>query len=456
MENSGFFSSRVYSDPEGRKALQRMQRVMLLVAMAVIPVLIILRYLNYNDLSPTDAALLILFAAYTVCYFFLRTGNVLSISIFFIITGWIALTFMAARSAGIRDVSIIGYILLIFLATLFIGYRFAILISILSLVSSWVMAFAEYKNFLIPYKDQPLEYARDFTIFFILFTTTVIIFEASFRYSFNRINKELQERKIAEEKLSANEKSLIESNRELLKAKLKAEESDRLKTAFLQNISHEIRTPMNGIIGFSELIKDSTTEEARHRGYFKEMSSCTFQLAALVNDLIDISKIEAGDLQMILSDFTISELTESSRGMFSDNAAEKGIDLTFEDETVNSVIRSDKGKISQIVNNLLSNAIKFTSEGFVRVQFKVKNHWLLIIVKDSGIGIGKDNLELIFDRFRQTEMGLSRAYGGTGLGLAIADGLAGFLEGTLTVESEPGQGSQFTLSVPVEFPGLSI
>jgi len=453
MENSGFISSKIYSDAEGRKTLTWMLRIMLIVSIAIIPVIILLRHFSHHPFSATDAAMVILMSVFIVSYFFLRKGNLLSVSFFFILSGWLAMTFMAARSAGIRDVSVIGYIVLIFLATLFIGYRFAILIAFLSLLSSWVMAIAEYKNFLIPYKDTPIEYARDFTFFFVLFTTIIVIFEASFRYSINRINKELQERITAEEKLSANEKRLMESNEELLKAKLKAEESDRLKTAFLQNISHEIRTPMNGIIGFSELIRDSDTDDSRKKEYFEQMSACTFQLAALVNDLIDISKIEAGDIELSISDFSTGDIIKKGMTLFSANAIEKGLDLIFEDETDGRIIRSDEGKICQIVNNLIGNAIKFTSKGWVKVTIKRNFNCLVVAVLDSGIGITREHLNLIFDRFRQAEMGLSRPYGGAGLGLAIVSGLAEFMKGTIAVESEQGKGSLFTFSVPVEFPG---
>jgi signal transduction histidine kinase len=451
MKNSGFITSRIYSDAEGRKTLSKMLKTMLIVAIVLIPLLLILRFINYHSLSPTDAALGLLLAAFAGCYFLLKKGNLLSVSIFFIIAGWIAMTFMAARSAGIRDVSIIGYILLIFLATLFIGYRFSIIIAVLSLISSWIMAIAEHEAILIPYKDLPLEYARDFTVFLVLFTTTIVIFETSFRYSMNRINKELQDRIKAEQKLSANEKRLIENNEELLKAKLKAEESDRLKTAFLQNISHEIRTPMNGIIGYSELIQDNDTDDSKRKEYFSEMSVCTFQLASLVNDLIDISKIEAGDIQLKISEFTPADLIGSTRNLFSDSAAEKELDLLLEDETGNLAIRSDREKLSQILNNLVSNSIKFTSAGSVNVKMKRNKNCFEVSVSDTGIGISNDNLGIIFDRFRQAEMGLSRPYGGTGLGLAIVNGLVKFMHGTITVQSEPGAGSLFRVSIPVEF-----
>ena len=428
---------------------------MIIVAIVVIPVLLLLRFIGYKSLSPTDAALVILLAAFVFSFFILKAGNFLLAGTIFIIMGWLAMTFMAARSAGIRDISVIGYILLIFLATIFIGYRFAIIIAVLSLLSSWAMAIAEYENILIPYRDLPLEYARDFTFFFVLITTTIVIFESSFRYSINRINRELQERIRAEEKLSANEKRLIESNEELLKAKLKAEESDRLKTAFLQNISHEIRTPMNGIIGFSELLKDASTDDSRREEYLREMSLCTFQLASQVNDLIDISKIEVGDIQIVLTNFTPEDLIKNCGNLFSVSAAAKGLELIFEDETANSVIRSDYQKINQILNSLVSNAIKFTLKGSVKVVMKISGNNIEISVSDTGTGIRKEHLNIIFDRFRQAEMGLSRTYGGTGLGLAIADGLAGYMHGTITVESEPGSGSLFKFSIPVEFPGAA-
>jgi signal transduction histidine kinase/CheY-like chemotaxis protein len=289
---------------------------------------------------------------------------------------------------------------------------------------------------------------------------------------YNRILKELKERKNAEEKLIQNEIKLKEQNEEYLSlneeltesnnriismntdlnfAKDKAEESDRLKTAFLQNISHEIRTPLNGIIGFNELLRNSSPTEEEKIEYIDFIKISSLNLAKLMDDIMDISRLDAGVIDLCISAFNLSELFKEMKLSYSKIAEEKKLELSFHSDLKNNEIETDKDRLFQILNNLISNAIKFTQSGFIRVNAKQIDSNIFITVADSGIGIKKEYLEIIFDRFTQADMGLTRAHGGTGLGLSIAKGMVEYLGGEINVRSEFGKGSEFTLKIPVLF-----
>jgi signal transduction histidine kinase/ActR/RegA family two-component response regulator len=465
MKLIDFFSSQIITDEEGRKTLISLQKVILIVVIVLIPALIIMRLIGELKIYPTDIVLSVLLLSFSFYYFLLKKGKLILVNLLFIITGWIAMTILAGHSAGIRDVSIIGYLLLIFLATLLRGYGLAIIITVLSIFAVWVMAICEYYNILIPQKDPPLIYARDFTVFIILVLTAILLFERSFRYSYQRINKELQERIKTEEQLSVNESKLIKNNselnesynkivkmnEELVRAKEKALESDRLKTAFLNNISHEIRTPMNGIVGFLNLLQQSDVDIDKRAEYIGIINSCTHELATLVNDFIDISRIESGTIELNITAFYFEQILKDVESTYLKSAKEKGLSLSIINEINNVEIRSDRGKISQVLNNLVSNAIKFTPVGSVSVKASRLFDNLLVSVTDTGIGIMESDKEVIFERFRQAETGLNRPFGGSGLGLAISKGNIDFLGGTITVDSESGKGSVFTFSVPVVF-----
>lgn len=169
-------------------------------------------------------------------------------------------------------------------------------------------------------------------------------------------------------------------------AKEKTEESDRLKTAFIQNISHEIRTPMNGIVGFVNLLQQPDGDYKKMQEYLEIINSCTQQLATLVNDLIDISKIETGTIELNISDCAADQMMKDLDNTFSKSAREKGLEFTIVNKAGNIVIRSDQGKIKQVLYNLISNAIKFTPKGSVLVNMSLSGNTLVFSVTDTGIG----------------------------------------------------------------------
>jgi signal transduction histidine kinase/CheY-like chemotaxis protein len=435
---------------EEKKMIASYLRIFLLVSIILLPVYVLIKIIGEGFLPSA----FINFGLALICAFLLYTlnkGRIILSGILFLLIAWIAMTAMAWYADGVQDMAIPAYILIIFLATLFSGIRFASVITLMSIISVWVFAVMQDKGIISYTGDKPLNYSRDYTIIFAMVLTAIILLSRSFRQSLNRVNWELKERIKAEDLLSKKEQILIEKNAELLTAKDKAEESNKLKTAFIQNLSHEIRTPMNGIVGFIDLLKNSGSDNEKKEEYFGIINSCTQQLVSLVNDLIDISKIEAGAIELNNSEFRAVQLKKELENTFSGQAAEKGLKLIISDEIGTKTIKSDHSKIRLVMNHLVSNAVKFTLDGSVTVRISQIENKLSVSVKDTGIGIRESDKGVIFDRFRQAENELNRTYGGSGLGLAISKGIVDFMGGKIWFESQSDKGSEFTFSIPVEF-----
>jgi PAS domain S-box-containing protein len=245
---------------------------------------------------------------------------------------------------------------------------------------------------------------------------------------------------------------LKKAENELINAKERAEESDRLKSAFLANMSHEIRTPMNGILGFTELLKMSDITSEQQRTYLDIIRKSGERMLIIINDIIDISKIESGQMQVYISKTNINEMIESVFSFFKPEAASKGIQLLFNNglSSEESVIRTDPDKVYAILTNLIKNSIKFTRSGAVEYGYEMKEGFLEFYVRDTGIGIRKEQKELIFERFRQGSDSLTRNYEGTGLGLSISRAYVGMLGGRIWFESEFGKGSTFYFNIPYD------
>lgn len=237
---------------------------------------------------------------------------------------------------------------------------------------------------------------------------------------------------------------------DLIAAKEKAEESDTLKTAFLANMSHEIRTPMNGIIGFSEMLAENNLTDEKRKEYAQIVVKSSKQLLALVNDILDISKIEAGEVTISKDIFNVNTLIHDIYIFFKPQAIQKRLEFHEVKSLADSqsVIESDKNRLRQILVNLVSNALKFTHTGEVSFGYSVSNGSITFFVKDTGIGIPKHLQKEIFERFRQAELETTKLYGGTGLGLSISQKLVELLGGTIQLESEPGKGSLFSFTLP--------
>jgi PAS domain S-box-containing protein len=279
------------------------------------------------------------------------------------------------------------------------------------------------------------------------------------------ISLEITKRKKAEEEIkNYSEKLAIQNvklkiiNDEIKTAKEKAEESDKLKSAFLANMSHEIRTPMNAILGFATLIRNRVLSEEKRKDYLELVNSNCRQLLRIISDIIDIAKIEAGQISIFNKNFSLNKTLHDLYLNFGNQleAMKKPIKLILRPGLNNeeSTIFSDKVRLEQILANLLSNAIKFTDEGTIEFGYYIdRRRDIIFFVKDTGIGMTQKEQAVIFDRFRQVSSSYNKIYGGTGLGLSISKGLAEKLGGKIWVESEIDAGSTFCFNIPFK-PGL--
>ncbi|MBT6003620.1 MAG: HAMP domain-containing protein [Candidatus Marinimicrobia bacterium] len=248
------------------------------------------------------------------------------------------------------------------------------------------------------------------------------------------------------------EQLVAERTVELEAAKTKAEESDHLKSAFLASMSHELRTPLNSIIGFTGILLQGmagplSEEQAKQLGMVKGSAS---HLLELINDILDISKIESGRVQVYDEAFKIDLLLVMAVSSLRPFAEKKSLRLRHNIETDLPKLYSDKRRLEQVLINLINNAIKFTEEGEIMVSCYLKEDFLNIDVFDTGIGISEKDLETVFETFRQIDTGLDRVKEGSGLGLAISKKLVELLGGTISVVSEPGVGSTFSILLPIK------
>jgi PAS domain S-box-containing protein len=238
--------------------------------------------------------------------------------------------------------------------------------------------------------------------------------------------------------------------RELILAKEKAEESDRLKSAFLANISHEIRTPMNGILGFSELLKNpQLLPEAKNR-YIQIIEQSGNRMLSIITDIVDISKIESGQMNLESNKINVNHLLSELAVLFTPEAQAKELRLSFTTALPNekSFIQTDRNKLTQVLTNLIKNSLKFTKDGSINFGYELVDDYLEFYVKDTGVGIPADQTEIIFEQFRQGSISLTRAYEGAGLGLSISKAFVEMLGGTIWVETKLGQGSVFYFRIP--------
>ena len=243
---------------------------------------------------------------------------------------------------------------------------------------------------------------------------------------------------------------------ELVKAKEKAEESDRLKSAFLANISHEIRTPMNAILGFSNLLKEPHLSDEEQQEYIKLIDIGSKRMLNIIHDIVDISKIESRQMEVLIIDTNVNEKIELVYNLYKPEASQKGIQIFYKNalQKNEAVIQTDREKLNAILSNLVVNAIQYTNEGSIEFGYEKKGETLEFFVKDTGIGVPEQYKELIFERFRQGNDLTRKFTEGTGLGLSISKAYIELLGGKMWLESEVGKGSTFYFTLPYKVQGV--
>lgn len=272
-------------------------------------------------------------------------------------------------------------------------------------------------------------------------------------------NMQLEEQKktIAAQAASlAQANAVLEAlNRELEMQKTQLEEVSRLKSAFLSNMSHELRTPLNSVLALSQALAMQAGERLspEERNYLEIIERNGRNLLTLINDLLDLAKIEAGRMDVHPAPFSLGQTLENLTASLAPLAGEKNIALQLDAPAELPPLESDEIRVNQILQNLMANAVKFTDQGGVTVLAESDGQSISVRMADTGIGIALEDLPHIFEEFRQVDGSTSRRHEGTGLGLAIARKAARLLGGDITVESTPGRGSVFTLTLPVKWPG---
>ncbi len=343
-----------------------------------------------------------------------------------------------------------GGLLLVFFA----GYFFIKLRFFYATIAGWVTLLF-YNLGAIILSDTPAELIVNNNFFYI--AANVIGMVAAYRIEyFSRrdyfLKKQLDYRKAQiEEANKTLEQKVHARTEELLEAKERAEQSDKLKSAFLANMSHEIRTPMNGILGFAQLLRES--EDPAEKEEFLDIIDENGQhLLSLINDIIDLSQIEIGMLRVSQNEFSLNLLFQEVHDMFrrEDKVNSGQVELRVRNELLQGedAFVADRTRIKQVLINLVSNAIKFTHQGFVEAGYVVFDDEVLFFVQDTGMGIKKDQQDVIFDRFMQITIDHHQTEHGAGLGLAISKAIVQLMGGKIWVDSNPGEGSVFYFSLP--------
>jgi signal transduction histidine kinase len=245
---------------------------------------------------------------------------------------------------------------------------------------------------------------------------------------------------------------LWNTKNDLIIAKEKAEESDKLKSAFLQNISHEVRTPLNSIVGFSQLITKKNQTPEKVQLYSDLIYSNSYKLIGIISDVIEISQIQSKQIHANYSMFDIILFIKSQFSEFINIVNEKNLryNLTIEPNIEKYIIKSDEEKLRKIIYHIIDNSIKFTSKGKVDLSIKINEEKIVIAISDTGIGISDEMKKIIFMPFRQAETGVIRNFGGNGLGLALAKSYIELLSGKIDLQSEINVGTTITLHLPVK------
>lgn len=369
------------------------------------------------------------------------------ISIFSLyVLGVLLLLFLGKDGAGLM-----WLLLTPFMSTFFFGRKGAVISNIVLLLTLFALSFQVYYQNMLPTAHRYYGMS-DWLINSVNFMAISVIMSFAVAESIRRIENSLETEKDLTRELTKTNELLADSNDKIALEKEHAEESDRLKSAFLANMSHEIRTPLNAILGFSDLLSDQDISKEQHKNFTEIIRSSGDQLLLIVEDILDISKIESNQIKLFYKQVNLTQLMKEVRNI-SFNLIEKKqknirSELQMEESLEDVSIYTDEVRLKQIIQNLTSNAIKFTEKGSVTLGCSLSNNKRMIqfSVKDTGIGIPATDKDRVFERFFQSKNVQLNA--GTGLGLSISKGLVNLLGGKIWVESEPGKGSTFFFTIP--------
>ena len=301
-----------------------------------------------------------------------------------------------------------------------------------------------------------LRQTKDGEVIPVLVTLSLLRDEEGRPFGIASLAKDITEQKATEKALQERTADLEVVNTQLADAKQSADDASNAKSAFLASMSHELRTPMNAIIGYSEMLLEEADELDLDdfASDLKKIHGAGTHLLALINDILDLSKIEAGKMDLLLESFDLGELIDSVASTVDSLVKKKRNKLVVECRGELGNVKADLIKIRQMLFNLISNAAKFTEDGQITLRVArsvgADGDWVTYGVSDSGIGIPADKIDSLFEEFSQVDATTTRDYGGTGLGLAITKRFCELMGGTITVESESGKGSTFTLKLPAE------
>jgi signal transduction histidine kinase/CheY-like chemotaxis protein len=282
---------------------------------------------------------------------------------------------------------------------------------------------------------------------------SVLISARNYKYKINDLSNQEKLVEINKKLTDSNdnlERIVEERTKEIMRALKQAEESDRLKSAFLTNMSHEIRTPMNGILGFTELLREPNLTSDELQDYIQTIQISGARMLNTINNIVNVSKIESGLTKVDINETNLNEKIEFTYKFFKPEVEIKGLKFLIRNglPSKEAIIKTDNEKVYAILTNLVKNAIKFTYEGSIEFGYEKKGEYLEFFVKDTGVGIPQKQQQLIFERFRQGDELHSRGYEGSGLGLSISKSYVEMLGGEIWVESEEGIGSTFYFTIP--------
>jgi signal transduction histidine kinase/ActR/RegA family two-component response regulator len=363
------------------------------------------------------------------------------------VAGGIGITIMTVNSP--ENFTYFGGMMLIFSA----GYFFITLRFFLATIAGWITLIL-FNIGSVFFSSIGIEMIVSNNFFFI--SANIIGMFAAYNIEFYKrrdffLNQQLdyQNTEITETN-NYLESKVEERTKELLLSKERAEESDKLKTAFLNNISHEIRTPFNGILGFLQLIQDEDLSETERKAYYNIINKSSDRLIKTINDIVEIAQIQAGQTKLSISKTNVGTLTNTLYNRFKPYADSKGIAFVLRQGITadNAVFATDEEKLNSILSNLIDNAIKFTKTGLILLHAVNDANTLKFSVQDTGIGIAPARQDAIFERFVQADITDKQAFQGAGLGLAISKAYVEMLGGRIWVESNEGKGSVFCFTLP--------